>query len=157
MSGFSDYVHSTLIRDMDEARQPLIVGCSDTISDAIDKMANTRTGCVLVTDDAGKLVGIFTERDVLLRVLGESESLFDPVEKHMTKDVVTATLSDTLNDAIHKLDRGQRRHLPIVEDGKPIKILSSRSLVRHFAELFPAEILNLPPDHNQQYAAPDGA
>lgn len=142
---------------MDETRDPLLCKRSDTVSTAINKMASDRTGCVLVVDEDSSLVGVFTEHDVLMRVLGKGASLFDKLEDHMTPNPVTASPTDSLWHAIKQMDHGRRRHLPIVADGRPVKILSSRSLVRHFAELFPAEILNLPPDHNQLYDAPDGA
>ncbi len=163
MSRFEEYVTQAQVKDFGPFRAPLVVTRKATIEDVIAKMAAERTGCVLVIDEGSQsagqfaLAGIFTERDLLRRVLGAGKSTSTPVGDVMTPDPDTISPDDTILSAIRTMHEGCHRHLPVVENGKPVSVISSRSLIRHIAELFPAEVYNLPPELGQKYYEAEGA
>jgi CBS domain-containing protein len=103
-----------------------------TVGAALDRMLHTNVGALLVVDEAGKLCGIFSERDLLTRVAGIHENWEDVViGTVMTRDPETVSLTDTLDFALLKMDVGGYRHLPVVADGKPVGIISVRDMMRH--------------------------
>ncbi len=104
------------------------VAPSTTIAQAVDLMNANKIGSVLVMDGE-RLVGIFTERDVLRRVVG---GRLDPdstrVADVMTREVVVMRPSATVADAMAVVSERRCRHLPIVEDGAVLGVLSSGDL-----------------------------
>lgn len=157
MSRFEDYVSRAQVKDLGPYRTPIVVSRSTTIDHIVAKMAAERTGCVLVMDAGTKLAGIFTERDLLRRILGEGKPTSTTVESVMTPDPDTIAPHDTILSAIRTMHEGHHRHLPVTENGRPIGVVSSRSLIRHIAELFPSEVYNLPPELGQKYHEAEGA
>tara|TARA_R110002072_G_scaffold19040_25_gene70632 strand:- start:24148 stop:24594 length:447 start_codon:yes stop_codon:yes gene_type:complete len=101
---------------------------SNTVSDAVKHMARRKIGAVLVAEQ-GKLCGIFTERDVIGRVLSKD---LDPVttllSAVMTHNPDTAKPSDTAMSALDKMSSKGYRHLPVVDGGKLVGIVSIRDL-----------------------------
>lgn len=120
-----------------EPRPPITVPAGAALGDAMRRMVAERTGAVLVTDAAGELVGILTERDFLTKVAGESgyESL--PVGDFMTPGPETVAPTDVLAYALGKMDAGGYRHLPVVLAGKPVGVISVRDILRHITEVCP--------------------
>jgi predicted transcriptional regulator len=113
-----------------------------TVAEAIQKLVAKGIGCLLVESD-GELVGIFTERDVLNRVSENPGVMDHPVEEFMTKSPTTITLDDSIAYALHTMDLGGYRHLPVVDsEGKPRAIISVRDILGYlcdrFAELSPS-------------------
>ena len=84
--------------------------------------------------DGGNLVGIFTDRDAVLKVAG-LPLRSRPIAELMTRDPVVLRHDDTVAVAIHKMAVGGFRHIPIVEDGRPIGIVSARDVFGHLAEM----------------------
>src|SRR5262245_36449857 len=83
------------------------IGAETTIREAIDLMLEKNVGAVFVVDAAGKLLGIFSERDLLKRVAGLIDNPLDqPVGPYMTPRPVAVARHDTLNYVIHKMDGG---------------------------------------------------
>ena len=109
---------------------PLLVqaGPGDTVSTAAERMAKERCGSILVMDD-DKLVGIFTERDLLLRVIGKGQS---PKTTHlrdvMTREPDTIGADEPVKDAVRRMDEFSYRYLPVVDGGRIIGVLSTRHL-----------------------------
>jgi CBS domain-containing protein len=139
-------------RDLQEPIQvlpfvpPLCVTRQSSIAEAIRLMQEHHVGCVLVAE-ANRLVGIFTERDVLNRVAGK---ILDPtqaaVEAVMTADPESLPIDAAVVFALNLMSEGGFRHLPLVDEAhRPVGMLSVKHIVRYLAELFPEEILNLPP------------
>jgi CBS domain-containing protein len=127
------------------------------VSGAIAAMRADRTGCVLVTR-SGRLVGIFTERDLLTRVLGPGLPLGTPVAECMTADPVAVQPKDSVQTAIHRMEAGGYRHLPVVDErNRPVGILSARRVVHYLVEHFPGLVYNHPPDPKQYPDTADGA
>jgi CBS domain-containing protein len=119
-----------------QPRKPTTVFPENTIGEAIQLMLGHDVGALLVVDKTGKLVGVFSERDLLLKVAGVHES-YDhlPVQQFMTPNPETVTANDTLAFALHKMDVGGYRHLPVVKDGKPLGVISVRDMLRHITKL----------------------
>jgi CBS domain-containing protein len=93
-------------------------------------------GALLVTDGDCKLLGIFSERDLLTKVVGVHESFGQlPVSQFMTPKPETVEVDDTLNFALHKMDAGGYRHLPVLQGGKPVGVISVRDMLDHITKL----------------------
>ncbi len=102
------------------------------VSEAIRRMHAANTDCLLVTDE-GRLVGIFTDRDAVVKASGKRLDAFD-VRDFMTPDPVVLRHDDTIAVAIHKMAIGEFRHIPIVQNGRPIGVVSAADLFRHLVE-----------------------
>ena len=138
-------------------REPLLVEAGTTVATAIQRMRAARGEPALVVED-GRLVGILTERDVLLKVLGHQVPADAAVDAYMKPRPQTLTAEATLGEAAHLMDRGRFRHVPIVDtDGRPILTLRQQDILAYIAEAFPEEILNLPPRPHQRLAEQEGA
>jgi CBS domain-containing protein len=111
---------------------PDIVDVGTTVSDAIRLMHEKETDCVLVVE-GGRLVGIFTDRDAVLKV-GGKELDAQPLADLMTRDPVVLRHDDTVAVAINKMAVGGFRHIPIVENGRPTGVVSARDIFHHLAE-----------------------
>ena len=92
-------------------------------------MHESGTDCLLVTD-GDRLVGIFTDRDGAVKAVDKRLGLYK-VQDFMTPDPVVLRSSDTLAVAIHKMAVGEFRHIPIVDDGKPIGVVAAADVFRH--------------------------
>ena len=129
--------------------QPPVPVCAEVgtkVGDVVRRMQEHRIGCVLVVAQ-GKIAGIFTERDLLLKVIGAPYDLEQtPVEEFMTNAPEAMRLIDTIAYALNKMSLGGFRHIPIVDDnGRPVGIVSVKDIVDYIAEFFGAEVQNVPP------------
>jgi CBS domain-containing protein len=116
-----------------------------TIAEAVQLMKQKKVGCLLVCERK-RLAGIFTERDLLVRVFAAGRPLADSIADVMTRDPEVITMQDTIRRALSRMEQGGHRHLPVVDEtGKPAGILSVKRLVHYLAEHFPATVYNLPP------------
>lgn len=123
---------------------PWQVTPTQTIAEAVQLMRDHKVGCVLVCSD-GRIVGIFTERDLLRRVLAAGLPLTTPVLDCMTPRPVVVHPKDSISMAIKRMEEGGYRHLPVVVDDKPVGILSVKRIVHYLVEHFAATVFNLPP------------
>ncbi len=108
----------------------------ETLHDVIRQLAAKRIGALIVVDDAGKVAGIISERDIV-RILANNpvSVLEEPTEKHMTKPVVACTESHTTHQLMEQMTTHRFRHMPVVERGKLVGIVSIGDVVKHrFAE-----------------------
>lgn len=95
-------------------------------------MANQQVGAIMVVDDKGLLTGLFTglftERDVLNRVVAKGlDPDKTPLSAVMTEKLLTATADKPLSHALHMMFEGGFRHVPVVENGKPVGMVSARN------------------------------
>ena len=133
-------------------RDPIVVDADATVVAAVNAMNENHTGCVLVAQ-AGRLAGIFTERDVLTKVIFRDHNNAMKVDVVMTKNPETLEAHQSIAYALNKMSVGGYRHIPIVErSGKPVGVLSVRDIVDFLVELFPDGVLNLPPSPEQGIA-----
>ena len=102
-----------------------------TVREAFGIMKDRAIGSVVVVDGEGRLVGLFTERDILALVADEDAGAADRcVGDLMTRDPETTTLTSTLAAVIHRLTVSDLRCLPIIdEERRPVAILAARDLV----------------------------
>jgi CBS domain-containing protein len=113
-------------------RMPVTVTCGATVGEAIRIMLQAGVGAVLVVEMTGRLVGILSERDLLVKLAGlVDDPTAVPVVEVMTPDPITVGPADTLAFALHQMDTGGYRHLPVVVDGLPQGVVSVRDLLRH--------------------------
>lgn len=94
-------------------------------------MAHHNIGSILVTDDDGTLKGLISERDIV-RVLANQgpQSLEDTVGEHMTKNLKTTPKSATVRDVLERMTQGRFRHMPVVEEGKLVGIVTIGDAVK---------------------------
>jgi CBS domain-containing protein len=136
---------------------PLQVTPRQTVADAIALMRQHRTGCVLVCE-GDRAVGIFTERDLMKRVLAPQKPLTLPMAECMTPNPVALHPKDPVALAVRRMEEGGYRHLPVVDEGgRPVGILSVKRIVHYLVEHFPTTVYNLPPDPDVVPLSPDGA
>ena len=128
--------------------EPVILSPTDTIRQAVDLMQTGSRSCVLV-QDAGRLSGIFTERDVLSRCMVDGFDWDGLLAGVLTPDPRTITTETPVAEAIAIMQRHDYRTLPVVEGDRVVGLARLGDLIRHFAEAFPEEILNLPPRPHQ--------
>ncbi len=109
---------------------PVCCAPTDDVLGAVDRMTQCQFGAVLVVDH-GRLIGIFTERDLVTRVVAHrADPAATQLHEVMTPRPVCARIEDSLDDCLKKLRGGVFRHLPVVDaDGRPIGMLSMRDLV----------------------------
>jgi len=135
---------------------PWHVAPTQTVAEAVALMREKSVGCVLVCVER-KVVGIFTERDLLRRVMAQDKPLSAPVSDSMTRCPVTVHPKDPIATAIRRMEEGGYRHLPVVVDDKPVGILSVKRIVHYLVEHFPATVYNLPPDSQSFLPRREGA
>ncbi len=104
---------------------------------AIRTMRERNIGCLLLTDQEGRLCGIFTERDLIYKVAGKVDDLAaQPVNNYMTHDPEVIRGDQLLASALQRMMVGDLRHLPLVDfDGRPKKILSSRDIINYLVSI----------------------
>jgi len=111
-----------------------------TVTDVASKMAEQKIGSVVVLEN-GELKGIFTERDILNRVVSQGK---DPnelkVSEVMTVDVAICSADDSYEECLAQMRQVGCRHMPVVEDDRLIGILSIRDLLRHHISVKESEI-----------------
>jgi CBS domain-containing protein len=126
------------------------------LSGAIEAMHGQKASCALICDN-GRIAGILTERDILNKVAGEAVSLDSPVENFMTRDPKVLTADDYLSDAVLLMESGDYRHVPIVDgEGRVEGMISVHNVIDLLAEIFPEEVLNLPPRTDQYMTTREG-
>ena len=115
------------------AKPPLTVPTTMALDEAIGLMHAGPVDCLLVM--AGdKLAGIFTDRDAGVRTTGIRLSSF-LVRDFMTRDPVVLRHDETIAIAIHKMAVGEFRHIPIVENGRPIGVVAAADVFRHILDV----------------------
>lgn len=136
---------------------PLFVASGASMRQVIETIQQAQAGSVLIVDGK-RLVGIMTERDVLMKVVARHVDYDKPVDEFMTPNPRTLRPSDTIGDAINLMHEAGLRNIPIVdESGEAIAVFRARDVIHHLAESFPAHVLNLPPRTNQQMKTAEGA
>jgi len=114
------------VRSIIEDQKPITASADITVAAAARLMKEHRIGAILVIRE-GKLTGIFTERDALFRVVAEGR---DPAKTHvgevMTANPRTIAPDRPFGHALHLMYEGGFRHVPVVDDGRPLGVVSAR-------------------------------
>lgn len=126
-------------------RKPVAVQYTSTVREAVEHMREETTGCLLVVDGV-KLKGIFTERDLLTKVIGK-EGAFDlPVTEFMTSNPTVADADEPIHKVLTRMQNSGIRHLPVIKSsGLPVGMISVRTVVHFLADYHPTAVYNLPP------------
>ncbi len=121
------------VKDFMKKDKLLTVKPSELTINAVKMMRERNVGSVLVIDDEGKLVGIFTERD-LLRLVADGKPLDRPIDEYMSRKLIVAKPEDSLTKIAAIMIEKWIRHMPVVDDkGRPIGIVSIRDVLRYMA------------------------
>jgi CBS domain-containing protein len=138
-------------------RHPLLFSPRHTATQAMRAMQKEHRGVVLVTEDGTaetRVVGIFTERDVLFRIVdrGRNPATLALAEV-MTRDPESLPLDASVAWVLNRMCVGGFRHVPVVDrDGRPAFVISVRDVVEFLVERFPREVLTLPPAYGANVA-----
>ena len=112
------------------SRNLVIGSLRATVYDAADLMCNAGVGAIPILDRE-ELVGVFSERDIMTRVLVPGrDPRTTPVGSVMTRSVVTASLHDRRSECLAMMREGGFRHLPVLAEGRVIAMISMRDLLR---------------------------
>jgi CBS domain-containing protein len=113
-----------------KGREVLTVAPETSVAALVKLLAEKRIGALPVVDGSGKLKGIISERDVVRALASDQSALASKVESLMTREVQTCILQDTVADLMEIMTRGRFRHLPVMEEGKLIGIISIGDVVK---------------------------
>ncbi|MBI3861617.1 MAG: CBS domain-containing protein [Planctomycetia bacterium] len=134
---------NTRVGRLDPKEVPVLQG-EQPIAEAVRQMRAHSHGSAMVCRD-GKLIGIFTERD-LLKLLAVGKSLDQPLSTVMTSRPRTVTVDDKMMTVIQLMDEGGYRRLPVVDaSGSPVGIVDVKSVVHFLVEHFPKAVYNSAP------------
>ncbi len=127
-----------------------------TIQAAVDLMQQNKSGYVVLAK-AKKVFGLFTETDMINKVLEKESDWSKPASEFMTKDWCTLKMTDSAGQAIDMMSEKKFYHIPLVdENDNLVNVISVRTLTRFLAEFYPTEIYNLPPRFNQVMETQEG-
>lgn len=126
-------------------KEPVCAEQGLTAREAVKMLIDHKIGSLLIVEGE-KLKGIFTERDVLLKIAGKKLDLSKvQVTDFMTQNPISLNLDDTIARALYLMSLGGYRHIPVVDENRyPIGIVSVKDIVDYLVLHFPKEILNLP-------------
>ena len=125
------------------------------LSQAIEAMKRDEGGCVIILDD-GRLAGIFTERDLLTKILGVDVDPESPIGNWMQPAVETLSPEATIGEAVSLMNERSFRNIPLVRKGELIGSISVFDIITYLAECYPKETMNLPPLTAQVMGSVDG-
>ena len=138
-----------------ELADPTLVAPTDRLADVIATMRERNDSCALIAED-GRLRGIVTERDVLCKLMEPEVSWDLPVQAVMTPEPLHLDCSEPIGGAVRLMNENDFRTVPIVEGGTVRGLVRLGDLLRHLAELFPEEVLNIPPRPDQAMPRQEG-
>ncbi|MDQ1728972.1 MAG: hypothetical protein QOD33_1097, partial [Pyrinomonadaceae bacterium] len=129
---------------------------SAPLADAVAAMKRDEGGCAIVCAADGSVVGIFTERDLLTKIIGQDVDLSAPVSNWMSPVVATLTPEATIGEVVSIMNEKGYRNVPLVKDGKLVGSVSVFDVIGYLAESYPQTTMNLPPNPNQVMESTDG-
>lgn len=136
---------------------PVTLSPRDSVRQAVGLMQQHGIGCVVIVVE-GKVSGIFTERDLLKRIVAAGKPLSITLSECMTAHPVTVRTTDPIGVAMRRMTDGGYRHLPVLDEhDRPVGVLSVRRIVRYLVEHFPQTVYNQPPDPHAVQKDRDGA
>ncbi|MEM8866425.1 MAG: CBS domain-containing protein [Planctomycetota bacterium] len=133
-------VEAGLLRDRVSqlpVHKPIAVDPSTPVGEVLREMVDDRIGCVLIVRqaDPDTLVGIFSERDALMKLNVDAPKwLHLPVEQFMTPNPAVVPSDAKIAYALHKMNIGGYRHLPVLVGTRPVSVISMRDLLRYLTE-----------------------
>ncbi len=114
-----------------KGRSVVTTSAAASIAGAVDALARHKIGALVVIDDHDHIAGIISERDIVRAIAEHGEKvLIKPLASVMTRSVVTCGENETIDEVMARMTRGRFRHLPVVEDGRLIGIISIGDVVK---------------------------
>lgn len=136
---------------------PVSIGRDASVGAALAAVQEHGMGYVLVVD-AGRPVGMMSEREVLMRIVARDVSYEQNVDTFMSHAPETLTSREPIASAVQMMNEMGERNIPIVDDsGQAVAVLRTVDIIHFLAEVFPAQVLNLPPRPHQLIPEPEGA
>ena len=136
---------------------PVSIGRDASVGAALAAVQKRGMGYVLIVD-AGRPVGIMSEREVLMRIVARDVKYDENVDKYMSHEPETLTSKDPIALAIQVMNEGGERNIPIVDQlGQAVAVLRTLDIIHFLGEAFPAQLMNLPPRPHQLIPEPEGA
>lgn len=137
--------------------KPITLELGSPVQEALVLMQLKQFGCILITKDE-KLAGILTERDIIVKALGEETELSDmKVDDIMTPNPEAFQPQDSISYVMNAMVVGGYRHVPVVnEQNVPLAIVSVKDIIGFIVEHFSEEVLNLPPKPIRKTGTIDG-
>jgi CBS domain-containing protein len=133
----SSAVERGLLKDRIESlasQPPLTVGPEDSVGGVLKKMVAKSIGCVMVVD-GDQLLGIFSERDALMKLNVDAARMADqPIRSVMTANPITLAAKDKIVYALHKMNVGGYRHVPILTKGQLTGVISIRDILAYLTQ-----------------------
>ena len=127
------------------------------VGEVLKRMRASRVSAVLV-ETAGQLTGIFTERDVLVKVADNPETWDLPIAELMTGNPQSLTSQQSISKALQLMNAGHYRNVPVVDESGRIEgNLPQHEVIRFLTDQFPQDIYNLPPDPERIAQTKEGA
>ena len=124
----------------EKGRDVLVTQPHRSLQEAAAQLAAQGVGAVVVSDAAMSVLGILSERDIVRAIGGRGASaLDDPVSRHMTREVTTVAEDATIEDVMAMMTKGRFRHLPVVENGRLVGIVSIGDVVKRRVEALDGE------------------
>jgi CBS domain-containing protein len=127
-----------------ETKDYVYVSPAAPLSEAVEQMKRDEGGCVIICE-AERVVGIFTERDLLTKIVGEEVDMTAPVSRWMSSEVETLTPDATIGEAVRVMNDKGYRNIPLIQDGRLVGSISVFDVITYLAESYPKETMNLPP------------
>ncbi len=124
------------IGDLITGREVITLTEAATVQEAVLAMRDQHVGALLVLGEDGSPVGIFTERDVMLRVVvPRLDPETEVIATHMTRDLFSVSPERTLSDAAQEMQKRHIRHLPVIRGTTVLGLLSLRDLLRELLKI----------------------
>ncbi len=103
-----------------------------TIAQVAEVLASHKIGAIVITDIAGRVVGILSERDIVRVVAARGAAVLSATAAEvMTRNVITCGMRDSINDVMLKMTNGRFRHVPVIDGGTLAGIISIGDVVKH--------------------------
>ena len=107
---------------------------------AVEQLGTANVGALVVSEDGTTVAGILSERDVVRRLASDGPALLDqPVSSIMQADVLTCSGTDLVDDLMHRMTEHRIRHLPVVDDGQLVGIISIGDVVKTHVDALETE------------------
>lgn len=141
-------LHAESVTTLDLSEYTLVES-GTSVRDTIQKMEQAGVNCAFITR-RGSLTGIFTDRDVVRRIVDRPDLWLHAIDEVMTHNPHTVSANQTAGDALQLMESLRFRNTPVVNDeGEIVGNLTHFAMIRYLADHFPEEVLNLPPDPDQ--------
>jgi CBS domain-containing protein len=115
-----------------KGREVVTIEPGATLKSAVALLAQKRIGAILVLGADNRIVGILSERDIVRAIAEGGAAAFDePVSQSMTRKVSTCTETETIASLMERMTEGKFRHLPVVDQGRLVGIVSIGDVVKH--------------------------